>query len=280
MSQKSYSGTPTLYLVPTPIGNLDDITLRSIKILNDVEIIFSEDTRVTQTLLNHLNIKKKLISSHKYNEVKSAENMISYLMEGSNIALVSDRGTPLISDPGNDCVKIVIEAGFNVVSLPGATALIPAITASGIKSDHFLFYGFLDSKKQKRLRELETLKNLKYTIIFYEAPHRIIETLDDICKVFGKRNASISREISKKYEEVYRGAIEIISREIICPPKGEFVIVVEENKNEYNFEDLSIIEHVNLYIKEGKTEKESFKLVAKDRNISKSTIYNEYIKSK
>jgi 16S rRNA (cytidine1402-2'-O)-methyltransferase len=279
MSQKSYDNTPTLYLVPTPIGNLEDITARAIKTLENVEVIFSEDTRVTINLLNHLNIKKKLIATHKFNEEKSSEKMLEYLNKGFNIALVSDRGTPLISDPGSKCVKTIIEKGYNVVSIPGATAFVPALTMSGLNADRFLFYGFLDSKEQKMKKELEELKKLPYTIIIYEAPHRILKTLNTIKEVFEDRRLSISREISKSFEEVYRGTAEIISREIISP-KGEYVIIIEGKEKINTYEHLSIVEHVNLYIKEGKSEKDAFKLVAKDRDISKSDVYNEYTKNK
>ena len=174
MNQKSYDGSPTLYLVPTPIGNLGDFTFRAVEVLNQVEVIFSEDTRVTINLLNHYDIKKKLIAFHKFNEEQKVGVVLSYLEGGKSVAIVSDRGTPVLSDPGEICTKKVIEKGYNVVSLPGATAAIPAITASGLDSSKFIFYGFLNSKSSKRKKELEFLKNNKMTIIFYEAPHRIM----------------------------------------------------------------------------------------------------------
>lgn len=274
MIQKSYDNTPTLFLVPTPIGNLDDITYRALEVLKNVEVIFSEDTRVTLNLLNHFDIKKPLIAAHKFNEEKVVEKMISYLKLENNIALVSDRGTPLISDPGNVCVKKIVEEGYNVVSLPGATALIPALTVSALNTDRFLFYGFLNNKSSKRKKELEQLEKEKYTLIFYEAPHRILETLNDILFVFGNRMISISREISKKFEEIYRGNIKEILEQIEVI-KGEFVIVVEGNTKEENYEEISIINHFNMYIKEGLTEKEAIKKVAKDRNVRKDDIYKE-----
>ena len=178
MSQKSYiNDKPILYLIPTPIGNMEDITLRAINILKEVEVIFSEDTRVTRQLLNYLNINKKLISSHNYNETKNENILLDYLNKGYNVGVVTDRGTPVISDPGYELVKIAIKHDFNVVSLPGPTALIPALTVSGINPSPFTFYGFLNSKDSKRKKELEELKQLKTTLIFYEAPHRIIKTL-------------------------------------------------------------------------------------------------------
>lgn len=275
MSQISYNNTPTLYLIPTPIGNLDDITLRAIKVLNEVEIIFSEDTRVTSLLLNHLNIKKKLISSHEYNEQNNKEKLLEYLKKGYSVGVVSDRGTPVISDPGYFLAETAIKNNYNVVSLPGATALIPALTSSGIEPMPFLFYGFLNSKDSKRKKELENLKNNKYTMIFYEAPHRINKTLDDMLEIFGNRQVSISREITKKFEEVYRGTIFEVKEET-KEIKGEIVIVVSGNKEEIKFDDISIIEHVNMYIKNGMNSKEAIKKTAEDRNMKKSDIYNEY----
>ena len=274
MSQKSYDNTPTLYLVPTPIGNLDDFTFRGVEILKKVDVIFSEDTRVTLNLLNHFNIKKHLVASHKFNEEKSSAKLLSYLNEGKNVALVTDRGTPLLSDPGNICVKKVVEMGYNVVSLPGATAAIPALTSSSIDSSRFLFYGFLNSKQSKRIKELELLKDVRYTIIFYEAPHRIIDTLNDMKQVFKNRYISISREISKKYEEIYRGTIEEVIKEL-NEPKGEFVIVVSGNDEEVSYDDLSVQDHVDMYVRDGYTLKDAIKKVAKDRNVAKNEIYRE-----
>lgn len=274
MNQKSYDGSPTLYLVPTPIGNLGDFTFRAVEVLNQVEVIFSEDTRITINLLNHYDIKKKLIAFHKFNEEQKVGVVLSYLENGKNVAIVSDRGTPVLSDPGEICTKKVIEKGYNVVSLPGATAAIPAITASGLDSSKFIFYGFLNSKSSKRKKELEFLKNNKMTIIFYEAPHRIMEMLADLKDVFGDRKISISREISKKFEEIYRAKISEVMN-MLTEVKGEFVIVVEGNKDVISFDDITIKEHVNMYMEDGLTEKEAIKKVAKERNMSKSDVYKE-----
>ena len=274
MNQKSYDGSPTLYLVPTPIGNLGDFTFRAVEVLNQVEVIFSEDTRITVNLLNHYDIKKKLIAFHKFNEEQKVGVVLSYLENGKSVAIVSDRGTPVLSDPGEICTKKVIEKGYNVVSLPGATAAIPAITASGLDSSKFIFYGFLNSKSSKRKKELEFLKNNKMTIIFYEAPHRIMEMLADLKDVFGDRKISISREISKKFEEIYRATISEVMN-MLTEVKGEFVIVVEGNKDVISFDDITIKEHVNMYMEDGLTEKEAIKKVAKERNMSKSDIYKE-----
>ena len=274
MSQKSYNDSPTLYLIPTPIGNLDDITLRAINILKKVEVVFSEDTRVTKNLLDYLGIQKKLISNHNYNEKENKEKLIKFLEDGYDVGLVSDRGTPVISDPGYILTKEAIRCGYNVVSLPGPTALIPALTVSGIEPMPFMFYGFLNSKKSKRLQELESLKLVNATIIIYESPHRIEETLKDIYNVLGNRNISISREISKKFEEIYRGKVDEIIKEI-SEPKGEYVIVIEKC-SENKYETLTVIQHVNLYIKEGYDIKDAIKLVAKERKMVKNEVYDIY----
>ena len=274
MSQKSYDNSPTLYIVPTPIGNLEDMTLRSINVLKSVDVIFSEDTRITLNLLNHFEIKKHLVSMYKFNEASSSEKMLEYLKSGKNVALVSDRGTPIVSDPGNVCTKKVIEEGFNVVSLPGATALIPALTSSGLDASKFLFYGFLSNKSSLRKKELEKIKKEKYTIVCYEAPHRILDMLKDLNEVLGDRFISISREISKKYEEIYRGRISIIINEI-GTPKGEYVVIVEGNTDIDDYSDISIKEHVAIYIEEGYSEKDAIKMVAKERKIQKNEVYKE-----
>lgn len=275
MSQKSYDNSPTLYLIPTPIGNLEDITLRAINILKQVEVVFCEDTRVTLLLLNHLEIKKKLISSHKYNEAMNDDKLLEYLKNGYDVGLVTDRGTPIISDPGYELVRVAIENNFNVVALPGPTAFVPALIASGLSPQPFLFYGFLNSKESKMKKELEELKYEKSTMIFYEAPHRIQSTLNIIKTVLGNRKASISREISKKFEEIYRGTIEELLEQTL-EIKGEMVLIVSGNNDENSYDHLTIIEHVNLYIKEGLSSKEAIKKVANDRNINKNEVYKEY----
>ena len=277
MSQKSYDNSPTLYLIPTPIGNLDDISIRCLNTLKEVDVIFSEDTRVTSLLLSHFEISKKLVSSHSYNEDVTSNKLIEYLKDGKNVGLVSDRGTPVISDPGYKLAKAAIDNNFNVVALPGTTAFVPALIASGLNPQPFLFFGFLSNKSSKRKKELETLKDYPYTLIFYEAPHRLLETLDDMKEVLGNRKICISREISKKFEEIYRDNIENI-REQVKDAKGEFVIVVDGNYEEKTYDNLSIIEHVNLYIKEGYDISEATKKVAKERKMTKSEVYNEYHK--
>lgn len=276
-SQKSYDNTPSLYLITTPIGNMDDITYRAIKTMEEVDILLAEDTRVTKLLLNHFGINNKLIANHKFNEESNVEQIISYLKKGMNVGLVSDRGTPIISDPGYEAAKKIIEEGFNVISIPGVTALIPALTSSGLIPQPFLFYGFLNSKDSKQKKELETLKNEKSTIIFYEAPHRITNTLNNILEVFGDRDCSISREITKKFEEIYRGKISEVLP-LLENAKGEMVIVVAGNNSVNTFSNLTIVEHVNLYIKEGKSVMDSIKLVAKERKLTKNEVYSSYHK--
>ena len=275
--QKSYDEKPTLFLIATPIGNMDDITYRAIETLRNVSVIFAEDTRITNQLLTRFQIKNKLIASHQYNEKENIEKLLNYLSNNENVGLVTDRGTPIISDPGYYLAKAAIENSYNVVSIPGATAFVSALITSNIEPLPFTFLGFLNSKSSKRKKELENLKNYNTTLIFYESPHRIIETLNDMLEILGNRNCSISREITKKFEEIYRGSIsEIISE--IDVLKGEFVIVVEGNKNVNQFSNLTIIEHVNLYIKEGLDVKEAIKKVAKDRQLNKNEVYSEYHK--
>ena len=276
MSQKSYDNSPTLYLIPTPIGNMEDITIRAVNTLKMVDAVFCEDTRVTGQLLKYLDISKKLISSHNYNESGNKEKLLEYLSSGSNVGLVSDRGTPIISDPGYELAKFAIENGYNVVSLPGATALIPALTSSGISPMPFYYYGFLDSKDSARRKELEFLKNIDATLILYEAPHRINKTLKDMGNILGNnRKMSISREITKKYEEIYRGTIgELIEQD--NDYKGELVIVIEGNKEIIEYKSLTVEDHVKLYIEDGKSSMDAIKIVAKERGMKKSEVYDIY----
>ena len=277
MSQKSFDNSPSVYLIPTPIGNIDDLTNRSVEMLNFVDIIFSEDTRVTRELLFKIGIKKKLISSNDHNEESTKYEAIKYLEEGKNIAIVTDRGTPIISDPGYKIVEECIKKGYNVIPLPGANALIPALISSGINPSPFMFYGFLNSKKSKREKELFFLKDYPFTIIFYEAPHRILDMLDSLKEVFGDRIISVSRELTKLHEEIYRGCISSVIEEISSKEiRGEFVVVVSGKEISCNYNELTIEEHINIYLDEGKDIKEAMKLVAKDRNKSKSEIYKEY----
>ena len=279
MIQKSYDEKPKVYLIPTPIGNIDDITIRAQKTLNEVDVIFCEDTRETMKLLNLLDIKKKLIASHEHNEINNEKKLLEYLNNGKNVGVVSDRGTPVISDPGFVLAKIAIENNYDVVALPGATALIPALISSGIDPMPFLYYGFLNSKASQRRKELEKLKNVEATLIIYESPHRIKESLIDMENIFGKdRRMAVVREITKKHEEIIRGTIGEINNlnyEII----GEIVLVIEGNKCvENKYDNISIIDHINLYINDGLKPMDAIKIVSKERNLKKSDVYNEYLK--
>ena len=275
MNQKSYDDSASLYLIPTPIGNLDDITVRALKTLESVDFILCEDTRETGKLLSKYNLKKKMVSCHEFNEEKIRTYVVDELRKGLNIGLVTDQGTPIISDPGYIVAKEVIKCGFNVVSLPGATAFVPALTMSGIEPSPFLFYGFLNAKDSKKKKELQSLRDLKYTLIFYEAPHRLKDTLISMLEILGDRNICISREISKIHEEVLRDKVSNLI-DVADSLKGEFVLVVEGNHSVIDFSHMSIIEHVKLYVEDGLSEKDAIKLVAKERNVAKSIVYSEY----
>jgi len=274
MNQKSYEETKfgKLYLIPTPIGNLDDITLRAINTLKEVDIVYAEDTRETISLLKHFNISKKVESCHKYSEMMHKDKIISILKEGKNIGYVTDRGTPLISDPGNIIVSYVIENNINVIALPGPNALLPAINMSGLSNERFLFYGFLNSKKSLAKKELIELKDLKYTLIFYESPYRIKETIKIMLDVLGNRKAAIVREISKIYEEVLRDNLENLYNNI-NNIKGEIVIVIEGNneieEDNNNYEDI-----IKELINNGYSRRDAIKEVADRYNISKNKLYN------
>ena len=277
MIQKSYENLlcGILYLVPTPIGNFKDITYRAIEILNSSDIILTEDTRTTSILLKHYNINKKLISCHKFNEEKIKNKIVNLLGENKIISLVTDRGTPLISDPGSIVVNEVVKNGFKVISLPGATAFVPALTSSGIDTKHFLFYGFLNNKESERKRELNMLKEIYFTFIIYESPHRLTKTLQNMLNILGNRKISISREISKLYEEVFRGTLEeAIS--FYKDPKGEIVIVVEKNQKKKVIDYDLYLEEVEKLISSGESVSNSIKLVSIKYNISKNILYNNY----
>lgn len=275
MRQHSYDNSACLYLIPTPIGNFDDITIRSLNILKQVDFILCEDTRETGKLLSYFGIKKKLVSCHEYNELQRSDDVVKELRNGKNIGLVTDQGSPIISDPGFIVVRCVIDAGFNVIGLPGATAFVPALISSGINPSPFLFYGFFQSKESKQIKEMESLKNYPYTMIFYESVHRIEKTLKNMLLVFGDRKISIHREISKLYEEIFRDKISNILNNL-DQLKGEFVIIVEGNHDVVDYSDLNIVDHVKLYLDDGLSEKDALKIVAKERGVSKSVIYKEY----
>ena len=278
MIQKSYSNeNSNLYLVPTPIGNLGDITYRAVEVLKSVDAIFAEDTRVTTQLLNSLNIKNRVFQCQKFNELKASKSVINLLSQDKNVAVVTDRGTPLISDPGSLVVSNAIKEGYNVIALPGPCAFIPALNMSGISSEKFLFFGFLSSKDSQAIRELELLKSIKFTIVLYEAPHRLNKTLQNIYKILGNRNISISREISKVYEEVYRGNV-LEATQIYNEVKGEIVIVIEYSQEDVDYS--AMLEEVFKRIKSGSSSKDAIKSVSKEFDVSKNILYNMYEENK
>ncbi len=269
--------TPTLYLVPTPIGNFDDMTYRSVEVLKNVDIIYCEDTRVTKILLSHFNVTTPLKSYHIFNEANRCEEILKNLQSGLNIALVSDAGLPCISDPGFLICKYVIENDYNVISLPGASASLTALIASGLPNEKFFFNGFLNSKQSQRIKQLQTLVDKEETLIIYEAPHRIIETLKDIYRVFGNRNIVIARELTKKYEEYIRGTLEEVIN-AVSELKGEIVLIIEgckEKQQVIDLNKLSIQEHFEYYKTQNMSDNDAMKQVAKDRNVSKNVIYKQ-----
>ncbi|MCI7559210.1 MAG: 16S rRNA (cytidine(1402)-2'-O)-methyltransferase [Clostridium sp.] len=279
MIQKSYENSEygKLYLIPTPIGNLDDITLRAIKTLEMVDIVYAEDTRETLNLLKYLKINKKVESCHKYTEMKHKDKIVQILKLGKNIGYVTDRGTPLISDPGNVIVDESIKQNITVIALPGPNALLPAINMSGLSNERFLFYGFLNSKQSLAKKELIDLKDIKQTIIFYESPHRITDTLSQILDVFGNRNIAIVREISKLHEEVIRDNIENILK-ITDTLKGEMVIIVEGNTNEETLE-VNYTEEIDKLLTQGYSKRDAIREIADKYNVSKNKLYNEFKES-
>lgn len=274
----------TLYLCATPIGNLEDITYRAVEVLRSVDIIACEDTRHTLKLLNRLEISKKLVSYHEHNKASKGQALINDLLNGKSIALVTDAGTPAISDPGEDLVKLCIENNIQIVTLPGAVAAINALVISGLSTGRFAFEGFLPSAKSERDSLLENICSDERTLIFYEAPHRIDKTLKELFNHFGNRKISIIKELTKIHESVVRTDLENASKLYEDnPPKGEFVLVVEgfdaKSKQIEDFLQASAIpvkEHVDALIMSGLTKKEAIKKASEERGVSKRTVYNEY----
>ncbi|MCP3032105.1 16S rRNA (cytidine(1402)-2'-O)-methyltransferase [Halobacillus sp. A1] len=284
--QKSYiphDGLGTLYIVPTPIGNLDDMTYRAVSVLHDVDRIAAEDTRNTKKLLNHFEIHTPLISYHEHNKHTRGGQLISSLIAGESLAVVSDAGMPGISDPGADLVKSAQEESIPVVVLPGSNAALPALIGSGLSTDKFYFCGFLPRKKKERLAELQTLENDTATLIFYESPHRLKDMLADTYEQLGNRQAALARELTKKYEEYIRGSLqELISWADEQELRGEFCIVVEGTEEEretdrFWWSHLSTVEHVDYYINEqGLKSKQAIKNTAVDRKMQKRDVYQAY----
>ena len=275
--QSFQNNKPSLYVIATPIGNLNEISKRVIDALNDCEYVFCEDTRVTGQLLAHLQIKKNLISAYENIEKQSSVKVLELLKDGKNVAFMSDAGYPGISDPGSIVIQEVIKNDFNVVVVNGPSALIQSVLASGLNTDHFYFYGFLNAKPSTRIKELESLKEFKHTMVFYQSPHKIKFCLEDMLNIFGDRKVCLCRELTKKFEEYIRGTIsEIIP---ICETlKGEMVLVVEGYVKE-DTQSISIEECVELVddeIKNGLSTKEAIKNIAIKYNINKKELYNFY----
>ena len=272
-----------LYIVATPIGNLEDITLRAIRTLKEVYLIAAEDTRQTLKLLNHLEISKPLISYHRHNEEIKTKELINKLLEGKNIALVSDAGTPVISDPGGEIVKEAIKEEIKIIPIPGPCALITALIASGMDAKEFTFIGFLPQNKKNRKEKLEQIKNAENTLILYEAPHKLLQTLEELKSIIDKRKVVLARELTKIHEEFKMGTIEELQKDIINP-KGEYVIIIEKNEKTKeqikleNLNNLTIEEHYKYYEEIGLDKKEIIKKVAKDRNLNKNEVYKKFLK--
>ena len=267
-----------LYIVATPIGNLEDITLRALKTLKSVDLIACEDTRHTLKLLNHYEISKPLISYHRHNEEIKSEILMEKLKKGEQIALVSDAGTPGICDPGQEIIKQCIIENIEIVPIPGACAMVNALICSGIDTSEFTFLGFLPLHKKLRKVKIEEIKNSNKTIIMYEAPHKLKNTLMDLKDVLGDRNLVLAREITKIHEEFLRGTIDELL-EKIQDIKGEFVIIIEKGEfvEENDLNNLSLEEHYKFYEKQGIDKKEIIKKIAKDRNMPKNEVYKNFI---
>lgn len=276
-----------LYLCATPIGNLEDISIRTLNILKSVDLIACEDTRHSLKMLTHFEISKPLTSYFEHNKTEKGLKIIEKIKDGKNVALITDAGTPAISDPGEDLVRLCAENGVDVVPVPGPAALINALIVSGLPTGRFSFEGFLSVNKKSRADHLDEVKNDTRTLIFYEAPHKLLHTLNDMAKVFGDRKIALVREITKIHEEVKRTTLfEAVKFYTENPPKGEFVLVIEgksyeelsEEKAE-KFENISVTEQINALINGGIDKKDAIKQVAVLRNMKKRDVYNEYVKN-
>lgn len=270
-----------LYLCATPIGNLEDITMRVIRVLREVDLIAAEDTRNSIKLLNHFEIRTPMTSYHEYNRIEKAHVLIQKMLEGQNVALITDAGTPGISDPGEDLVRLCYEAGIEVTSLPGACACVTALTISGLPTRRFCFEAFLPMEKKERQQVLEELKTETRTTILYEAPHRLQKTLAELAEVLGNRRVTICRELTKKHETAFRTTLaDAAQYYAVNEPKGECVIVMEGRsrdemirEEQRKWEDMTVTEHVAYYMDQGMERKEAMKQAGKDRGVSKRDIY-------
>lgn len=271
-----------LYVCPTPIGNLEDMTYRTLKVLESVDMIAAEDTRHTLKLLNHFNITKPLTSYHEHNKNTKGMILVDEIKEGKNIALVSDAGMPGISDPGEDIVRECIENNIEVEVLPGASAFLIALIGSGIETRKFTFEGFLDRDKKKKKNRLEEIKNIETTLIVYESPHRLKETLNLMEEIWGNRKISLCRELTKKHEEYIRTTIEGARKYYEeNTPRGEYILIIEGNKNvekENNtYDSLNEREYVEHLMNEGRSKKDAIKMVAKERSLKKDVVYKQVL---
>ena len=274
-----------LYLCATPIGNLEDITCRVVRVLQEVDLIAAEDTRNSIKLLNHFEIKTPMTSYHEHNKFEKGKKLVEKLQEGMNLALITDAGTPGISDPGEELVKMCYEAGIEVTSLPGAAACITALTLSGLSTRRFAFEAFLPADKKEKQEVLKELTNETRTIILYEAPHRLLRTLEELLEHLGNRKLTVCRELTKKHETAFVTTIqEAIAYYRESEPKGECVLVIEGKSREElrkeevsKWEEITIEEHMKFYMDKGIEKKEAMKMVAKDRGISKRDVYQEIL---
>ncbi len=274
-----------LYLCATPIGNLEDITFRAVRTLNEVDLIAAEDTRHSIKLLNHYEIKTPMTSYHEHNKIEKAKHLVTQLLEGKNIALITDAGTPGISDPGEELVRQAYEAGIEVTSLPGASASITALTLSGLTTRRFCFEAFLPTDKKEKLRVLEELKNETRTIIIYEAPHRLLKTLKELYESLGDRKLTVIKELTKRHETIWQTTLsEAVTVFETQEPKGEYVLTLEgrseeelEEARKDQWGSVSISEHMRLYASKGMDKKEAMRAVAKDRGVSRRDIYQQLI---
>ncbi len=280
--------TGTLFLCATPIGNLEDITLRVLRTLQEVDLIAAEDTRNSIKLLNHFQIKTPMTSYHEYNKIDKGHFLVEKMLSGENIALITDAGTPGISDPGEELTAMCYEAGIPVTSLPGPAACITALTLSGLPTRRFAFEAFLPMEKKERRTVLEELKNETRTIILYEAPHKLVKTLEDLYKALGNRKMTLCRELTKKHETAFQTTIEELIRYYSEEkPLGECVLVIQgksrqemEKEAQASWESIPIEEHMQQYEEKGISGKEAMKLVAKDRGITKRDVYQYLINKK
>ncbi len=273
--------TGTLYLCATPIGNLEDMTFRCVRVLKEADLIAAEDTRGSIKLLNHFEIKTPMTSYHEYNKIEKGRKLVERLLGGEDIALITDAGTPGISDPGEELVRMCHEAGITVTAVPGAAACVTALTISGLSTRRFAFEAFLPADKKERQRVLESLKDETRTMVIYEAPHRLIRTLGALKEVLGDRQAAVCKELTKRHETVFRATLcEAIAYYEEHEPRGEYVLIIEGKSREEilkeeraQWGELSLSEHMELYLKKGQSKKDAMKQVAKDRGIGKREVY-------